>query len=319
MPYRDDDAQPADLAVIDLPIEGAAPEAADVWRSLRGRCGLTVHPIEDRKGLTIRARKTRIEFDPKSTAWIWLLAFSGWKAWRLHGPHLYWRWLTTQTIDPDLRSADPTYAEAEEDYEAIRYAMRDIRDLESVDDIDWPENVPRPQVDKTGFDVEHQAAFDLTIIALAYLLLHEARHVQFYVDKNRPDPMNEEIACDAFARDHILAGAARYAADAGFGADEVVAKRSAGVMLGAVALYDLTPSEGRGGSTTYPPVADRLALICEAITLPDESWLWDFAASLLMALIVRDDQRFIVPEVRGRELCSALIEHLRIRNENAVL
>ena len=154
--------------------------------------------------------------------------------------------------------------------------------------------------------------------ALAYLLLHEARHVQFYVDKNRPDPKDEEIACDAFARDHILTGAAAYAADAGYGADEVMAKRSAGVTLGAFALYDLTPSAGRGGSTDYPPIADRMASIYDAITLPDDSWFWDFAASLLMALIVREDQRFSVPEFQGRALCLALIDQLRAKNENAV-
>lgn len=319
MGYSDDDALAADRAVIDLPVEGAAPEAADAWRALCDRCELTVHPIEDRKGLTIRARKTRIEFDPKSLAWVWLLSFSGWKAWRQHGPHLFWRWLTNQPIDPDLRSADPTYGAAEEDYELIRYAMLDIRDLQSVDEIAWPDNVPRPQRDKTGFDVENQAAFDLLIIALAYLLLHEARHVQFYVAKDWPDPKDEEIACDAFARDHILAGAPQYAAVAGYGAEEVMAKRSAGVMLGAFALYDLTPSEGRGGSTSYPPIADRMASIYDAITLPDDSWFWDFAASLLIALIVRDDQRFSVPDLDGRTLCSALIDHLRARNENAVL
>ncbi len=318
MSLNDDDALAADRAIIDNPIEGAAPEARSGWRDFCDRYQVTVHPIADRKGLTIQARKTRIEFDQKSMHWLWLLGFAGWKAWRLHGPHLFWKWLTAQQIDPALRSADLSYSEAEANYEALLYAMRDIRDLDNAEDINWPQSSPRPQVDKTGFDVEDQAAFDLTTIALAYILLHEARHVRFYVEKERPNPVDEELACDSFARDFILGGAAQYAIDTCQSINDVVAKRSAGLALGAFALYELTPLDCRGGASTYPPIADRLDLIYEAVILPPESWFWDFAASLLVALIVRDDQKFVIPDLAGRDLCSALIDWLRTRNQNAI-
>jgi hypothetical protein len=312
-------AQAADRGVIDLPIEGAAPEAAAEWRGFCDRYQLTVHPIADRKGLTIQARKSRIEFDQKSMHWLWLLSFAGWKAWRLHGPHLFWKWLTSQQIDPVLRSADPTYGEAEADYEAVLYATRDIRDLDSANDIAWPATVPRPQCDKTGFTIEDQAAFDLMTIALAYMLLHEARHVCFYVEKDRPfSAADEELACDAFARDFILAGASQYAVDTSQPIDDIVAKRSAGVTLGAFAIYDLTPVGNRGGSSSYPPIADRLASIYDAVDLPPDNWFWDFAASLLVALVVRNDQRFIIPDFAGHPLCLALIDELRARNQNSI-
>jgi hypothetical protein len=41
---------------------------------------------------------------------------------------------------------------------------------------------PRRQADKTGFDIEQQATFDLTMITTTYTLLHEVRHVMFNVD-----------------------------------------------------------------------------------------------------------------------------------------
>ena len=317
MPHNDDDALPADPAVIDLPIQGAAPESAGVWRAFRDRYKLTVHMIEDRTGLTIQARKTRIEFDRKSLHWIWLLSFAGWKAWRLHGPHLFWAWLTDQQIDPTLRAADPTYGEAEADYESVRYATRDIRDLDSAEDIAWPDNVPRPQPDKAGFGIEDQAAFDLMTIAFAYMLLHEARHVRFNAEKGRPNPADEETTCDAFARDFILGKASRYAVETNQPVEGVVAKRAAGVALGTFALYDLTPRAGLGGTSDYPPIADRLASIYDAIDLPPDSWFWDFAASLLITLVVRQDQSFAIPDLAGQTLCLAMIDVLRAKNENA--
>lgn len=317
MHHNDDDALPADPAVIDLPIQGAAPESAAVWRDFRERYKLTVHMIEDRKGLTIQARKTRIEFDLKSLHWLWLLSFAGWKAWRLHGPHLFWAWLTDQRIDPALRAADPTYGEAEADYESVRYVTRDIRNLDSAEDIAWPDSVPRPQPDKAGFEIEDQAAFDLMTIALAYMLLHEARHVRFYAEKDRPNPAEEETACDAFARDFILGEAYQYAVETNQSVEDVVAKRSAGVALGAFALYDLTPAAGLGGTSDYPPIADRLATIYDAVDLAPDCWFWDFAASLLITLVVRQDQSFAIPDLAGRPLCEAIIDVLRARNQNA--
>jgi hypothetical protein len=317
MPYNDDDAQAADPAVIDLPIEGAAPESATVWRDFRDHYKLTVHMIGDRKGLTIQARKTRVEFDRKSLHWLWLLSFAGWKAWRLHGPHLFWAWLTNQRIDPALRAADPTYGEAEADYESVRYATRDIRELDRADDIAWPDNVPKPQPDKVGFEIEDQAAFDLMTIALAYMLLHEARHVRFYVEKDRPSPAEEETACDAFARDFILGEASQYAVETNQSIEGVVAKRSAGVALGTFALYDLTPAAALGGTSDYPPIADRLASIYEVIDLPPDCWFWDFAASLLITLVVRQEQSFAIPDLTGQSLCWALIDVLRAKDQNA--
>jgi len=143
----------------------------------------------------------------------------------------------------------------------------------------WPDGVPRPQADKTGLDVEQQAAFDLTMIATAYMLLHEARHVMYNTDGDRPSAPEEELACDAFARQFLLEGVRGYAAQTGQSAEDVLAKRAAGIALGAYALYEFTPEVGRAGSDNYPPVADRLGALFPEVSLPFNHWFWDFAAS----------------------------------------
>ncbi len=316
MNHPDDPALPADPGSIDLLIDAAAPEQAQAWRDLREQYQLTFHPVTDRKGVTMRARRKRIEFDQKTMTWLWLLGFAGWRAFRLHGPHLLWREMTGATVDPQLRADDPTYEEAEANYEAVLYAVREFPDLEVVDAHGfWPDGIPRPQADKQGLDVEQQAAFDLTMIATAYMLLHEVRHVMFNVDGGRPPAPDEEFCCDTFARRFLLEGVDDYAGRCGQPSQEVTAKRAAGIALGTYALYEFTSEAGRGGAPDYPPVADRLDLLFPDVNIPPSHWFWNFAASILTAIIVRRDRMAVMPNLAGRALCHALIQVLRARHE----
>lgn len=311
MNRQDDNALSMDPSAIDILIDGAAPEKAQAWRDLVRRYQISFHPISDRKGVTIRARGRRIEFDPKTMAWFWLLGFGGWRAFRLHAPHLIWRKLTGASIDAKLRSSDPTFAEAEGDYEAILYAVRDFPRLETLDDADWPDHVPRQQTDKEGFDKEQQGAFDLTMIATAYALLHEVRHVIFNVDGGRPSDPEEELACDAYARAFLLDGVGDYATRSGEPREDVLAKRAAGVALGAFIIYGFTPEEGRGGTADYPPIADRLDALFPDVPLSADHWFWNYAASLLVASIVSRDRAATIPDLTGRGLCRELVAKIR--------
>jgi hypothetical protein len=311
MSHPDDTFQPADSKTIDILIEAAAPEKAAAWQELRESCRLTFHPIADRKGVTMRARGRRVEFDHKTMTWLWLLGFTGWRAFCLHGPHLVYRELTGATIDLGLRTADPTYAEAESDLETLLYAVRDFPVLETADDCSWPPGVPRPQPDKEGLDREQQAAFDLTMIAVAYMILHEVRHVMFNEDVVRPLAPDEEIACDAWARRFLLDGVTEYATTVKQETHDILAKRAAGIALGAYAIYEFTPEKGRSGTADYPPVADRLGKLFQQVALPSDHWFWNFAASLLISIVVRRDRFAVIPSHHGLELCEALVCTLR--------
>lgn len=316
MSHPDDAAQAADPKNIDILIEAAAPEKARMWRELRQRYGVTFHLIADRKGVTLRARGRRVEFDNKTMTWLWLLGFAAWFAFRLHGPHLLWRQMTGAAVDGQLRTADPTYRDTEGDLGAVLYAVRDFPALETFeDDGFWPNGVPRLRADKNGFDIEQQAAFDLTMIATAYMLLHEVRHVMFNVDGGRPLEPDEELACDAFARAFLLEGVGEYVKSTGEQADAVVAKRGAGIALGAYALYEFTPEGGRGGTATYPPIADRLDALLPEVGLPTSHWFWDFAASLLVAIVVSRDRAAVVPSLTALDLCHALVNTLGVRHQ----
>lgn len=315
----DNHAMAAPDAFIDRIIEAAAPDKAQTWRKLRTGLSISFHPIEDRKGVTLRARGRRVEFDPKTMTWIWLLGFAGWRAFSLHGPLIFFSGLSGRALD-DLRTEDPGFNNVESDYEAVLYAVRDLPELDSVDEAQahWPDGIPPVQIDKTGFDVEQQAAFDLTMIATAYMLLHEVRHVVFNAAEDagaRPNPSDEELECDAFARRFILEGAANFAVSRDVPVDEVVAKRAAGIALGAYALYGFTPAAGRDGTADYPPIADRLDALIPDVSLPADHWFWNFANGLLTAIIVSRDRTAPLPEPdrKGADLAWALVERIRTR------
>jgi hypothetical protein len=305
-----DPTRPLDRVVIDNVIVAAVPERAAEWRALVDHYAIVFHLINDRKGITMQARGRRVEFDSKTIGWLWLLGFAGWRAFCLNGPHVLLRSLTGREGDLATRSAREEYARAEAAFESVV-----TRELAQVDDLseenDWPAGVPHRQADKSGFDIEQQAAFDFIMIATAYLLLHEVRHVMFNRDAWRPSPSEEEMVCDAFARDFLLNEIATYAIEADVDAIRVMTKRAMGIALGAYVVYELTPAEQRGGGSNYPPIADRLEALISKLPLDDASPCWDFAASLLIVMLMRQGRAIVVSDVAGRPLCVALIDEVR--------
>jgi hypothetical protein len=154
------------------------------------------------------------------------------------------------------------------------------------------------------------------MIATAYALLHEVKHVMFNRvfpnrDGGRPSPPDEEMACDMFARDFILDEVGAYATEAGEEAAKVMAKRAMGIALGAYIVYEFTAPDQRAGGPKYPPIADRLDALIAKLPLGDDSPFWDFAASLLIAMLRRRNRAIPVPDADGRALCAALIGEVR--------
>jgi Peptidase U49 len=311
-PLDDPPVTPLPINVIDKVVLAAAPERAADWRALVNRYSPTFHILEDRKGVTMQAIDGRVEIDSKTMGWIWLLGFAGWRAFVVHGPHFLVRSLTQQPIDAAMRSADQGYASAEAAFETVLYVTRDLAQADSLDEQHgWPEGIPPRQADKTGFDIQQQAAFDLTMIATAYALLHEVKHVLFDQEGGRPSRPEEEIACDRFARDFILDGVASYATSTGEEATEVLAKRAMGIALGAFVVYEFTTPDQRSGGSKYPPIADRLDTLIANLPVGDESLFWGFAATLLIAILIRRNRAILVPDADGRPLCAALIGEVR--------
>lgn len=149
-------------------------------------------------------------------------------------------------------------------------------------------------------------------MAVAFALFHEFRHVMLDRDDLRhKDAREEELACDAWAREFLTAKVADYAKGHGHEYHEVLAKRSMGLALAALILHEITPLWDHGGNQQYFSVAARLQAILENTPLPANNHFWVFAASLLIGIfrqkaISLDD----VPAMSALELTRALIGEL---------
>jgi hypothetical protein len=85
------------------------------------------------------------------------------------------------------------YADAEATFDTVLYMTRDLAQLDHLcEDHDRQTGIPPRQSDNAGFDIKQQAAFDLTMIATAYVLLHEVRHIMFDHETERPSKPREE-------------------------------------------------------------------------------------------------------------------------------
>lgn len=308
-----DPTQPIDRRIIEYPIDAAAPERKSDLQDIWKKYDPSFFCVADEKGITLKAQKSSISFSPKTMSVFWLLGFAAWKIFVCHSPHLFLSVISGREIDDDMLQSDDGLYEAKGAFTEILSASEDLISAESLDDVTWPDDVPRPLSDKTNFSVEQQATFDLIMIATAYAMLHEIKHVMFNQDGNRPSDADEEIACDTFARDFILDGYLEYADESGEPADKILMKRAMGIALGAFIVYEMTPDHGLRGNSDYPPIADRFDALIGKIQASADNDFWMLAGTLLIATLHRWDRNVAIPSDTPDKMCRSLIDEIRNR------
>ena len=297
------------LAVLRLLI-AAVPERANeieqIWREI----DFGVEVAKDSGKLTINANSKRIQFTPRSLEMVWLLAFNGWKALEIYCPAVLGADMFGLPIQQFLDSDDERGPLEQEFRARIRIAMDWIE--KEDDGTQWPDDVPRPNSDIDKFDVVTKAAFDLTLIATAYVFLHELRHVIYAAKGDRPsDGFEEEASCDVWARAFMTEKIGDYAESSGQPFDLILQKRSMALALGATIVLIATPPIDRFGSSQYPPSADRLsAMICGRGPSADSHY-WTFAACLLVGFYRFEMRPLPLRASSEKELVELLVDGLR--------
>ena len=228
-------------AVIAL-LLGAVPERQADIECLWEKYDPRVTVCDNACGVTLNATKERIAFDPKTIDVFWLIAFSGWRAIECYSPHVLCSFIMNQKIESLVRQ-DSTLHEIERDYKERRAAVHSLIDARDALDTRWPPDLPRPSADRNAFeDVQYKATFDLTLLAIAFTLFHEFRHVMLDTEgKRHTDQREEELACDVWAREFMTVNVAKYTTQHGHSYTEVLRKRSMGFALAALVLHDITP------------------------------------------------------------------------------
>lgn len=304
--------EPSDRTIILQLLRGAVPERADEIGALWRRYGHAVEVAPSAKGVTMNADAARIRFDTKTIDFFWLLGFGAWRAIEVYSPALVLATATGMPLDQALK-LDAERGEYELDYRQRIASARSLIAAERTADVSWPADVPEPTANREGLGgAQHMATFDLVALALAFALLHEFRHVMFCADKSAPSTLpEEEIACDAYARDFMTSGLAAYAKKHGHNFAEVQQKRAMGIALAAVTIHAMTPTHAHWGNRQYPPIANRLTAMISGYNLPAGSSFWPFTACLLIALMRQENRSLDIVGNSNLEMVEVLLDRIR--------
>ncbi len=287
----------------------AAPERQSEIDDLWSRYNPRVELVETPGKLTLCADKATIKFDPRTFELFWLIGFSAWHAIATYEPAVI---VATRDKRPvaDVLAEDEGLPEVERDYKERLAAAALYLQAVDPDSAPWPPDVPRPVVNREdiGADPQLMASFDLTVLAAAAILAHELYHVVLYVDGRRPaDRRDEENACDAWARDFLLASVTDTSS---VDLVRVLRKRAMAIAVGGLILYEITPEWDRGGCRDYFSIATRLRTLLRATKLPDDDPFWIFLAALLVGVCRRGGIPIDTPPLSPKGLAGALTEKL---------
>ncbi len=293
-------------------IYGALPERRAEFAELWDRYSPAIEVAPDHVGVIMNANKRRIRFDLKTLDAFWLIGFSAWYAIETYAPHVVVAMITQTSIESVIRD-DGELGQLEQDY---KHRLRVAKALLAGSDrgvIQWPPDIPKPTDDRSAFRNDQQrVAFDLTLLATAYVFLHEFRHVMLDREEQHPSSFpEEEIACDVWARGMLLDKIAIYAQERNQSYQEVLYKRAAAMAIASLILQTVTDEWAQWGTEAYPSVGERMAALIKDVPLPAGSGFWVVAASVLVGVMRETHQRIEVIPRNVPDLVNELIDRRR--------
>jgi hypothetical protein len=295
-------------------IIAACPERAVELKDFFARFRPTFSLRQDGVGTAISARGSEVSWAHKAFAHAWVVACAGFKAQAAYGPHVLLGAALGRGISLQTLRDDEGLELAQSELETVLYAAKQIVVAATLEDLDWPPEVPRPVASRDELNtVEEQACFEIACMAAAATFLHELRHVQFTAEKNAPAaPADEERACDDFCRAMLLDNVDVYCAGTGEPVEQVASKRiiglaSAALTIAQAELHNMASSI----QSTHPPIRDRFKHLALNATMSGDATCWSYTASLLIAQL-RGEGR-LPQEVQfssPRQLCEQLVAAL---------
>lgn len=299
-------------------ILGSAPERQEELEKLWEEHSPQINQASDKEGFTLEAGSFElILFDHKTMCKLWLFGFSTQRAFNLFLPYLYLSQITKNSFNPHaLIEEDSKSSHALRIHEIIK-AIRALKEVSSLEDINWPSSVPKPYSGKPS-DLNGSMAFDLLCMVAAYCFLHEFRHVQIRNEGKDLDVHEEEFECDSYARDFLLGKIDEYSNATGYDKALLINKRSMAMALASVLLYVITPELCWSGSSTHPAISKRIKNITSALEVEDDDYFWTYLSCALISVIRIDDieiQDTVVVDQKGYALflIQSIENHLQVK------
>lgn len=167
----------------------------------------------------------------------------------------------------------------------------------------WPSDVPQldPELSQLRTK-EERVIYELACFACSFLLLHETCHAQKRVREEPQGGIAEEIECDRFAIDFLLAGCDKYAEQNNHSPVEVRRKRAMGLFLGLAVILESTEQGLWSPSESHPSSYDRIKQFVEIVDsgIPDpDDPFWVFALCVLLSKLRRDQRLPLVVDFQS--------------------
>lgn len=225
-----------------------------------------------------------IQVSEKALRLIWLTGYTAWTGVETYNVRIVWERLNGAAFDPVTWNGYAQQKAHDEIFDRLLAKIRDLDAAVSLEDFEWPNNVPVPVEGLRLNDISQKATFDLICIAGAFVFAHEVRHALLDRDGTRPDRLiDEERECDRWALALLLDEIPAYAGNANEDPTLVRAKRILGIIFAQLAIATLTPRGLWEETDEYPAVRTRLRAALNAAVDPVPDWFWTTIASLLTA------------------------------------
>lgn len=235
---------------------GSVPERADelssLWEDLDLVFRLIPDDHEDGRLIMDAGSYRYIRFNHRVVRSFWIGAFAAWEGYR------------AVAESKDFPTVDLTR------FQELIAAFDAALQNDQSDEAPLPDGVPEPGtlLDKNE-DPQGRATSELSIIAVAWALLHEVRHIRHQREATSASvhgdtqeaQHGEEFSCDEFATRFILEHAQRYSDENNDDLVLVRRKRETAIYF---ALFTLTllAKNSWSASDTHPSVQDRIDAVC---------------------------------------------------------
>lgn len=289
------------------------PEREREWNAISHRYGPIFYEGRDRPGFTMEVGPAGITvFTYRTLCLVWMLGFASSNACLSYAPAL----ALFKLIRPNIFSVFttnklPGFSVWCGQYEEIVTKAKELSVVETIGDFRWPQSVPLPFAGKPT-DPEGSGTWDLVLMADAYMLLHEVKHIQFSQDGGRPaDPLEEETVCDAYARSMLLDELPRYSKQSGYDLYLLRNKRAMSIALASFVMLVLADTNSLRANSTHPSTSARIRGLIDYVDIGEEGPFWDYLSCLLLSHLRLEHK---LPDEVGflntKSFCLALLSYL---------
>jgi hypothetical protein len=228
---------------------GSAPERKaeldKLWNMLEPRFELTDDTHEGERFVMEAGMYRYVRFNHRVVRAFWIAAFAAWEAYRAVAEAADLDAVNLSCLQELIKAFDLVLSSP-------------VPELEPL-----PAGLPEPG----HFDQEPtlRAPGEIAVIAIAFPLLHEVRHLQHQqegdaadlCEQDRTRRHEEELSCDAFATQFLLERLEDYARGENVSATSVRRKRELGIYFAFFAMT-LTAQPNWGASASHPALQTRI-------------------------------------------------------------